>query len=65
MKFRVTEKAGKFVAGHMVTHGQYLELTEKQAEYELARGTIERLAAKVAEPKSGGKHGGKDSRGRR
>lgn len=37
----VTEKAGEWVAGKQVKPGQILNLTARQAEYELLLGVIE------------------------
>lgn len=39
-KYRVTERAGNWVAGKKVRPGDVLLLTEAQAEYELMRGVL-------------------------
>ncbi len=45
-RYAITEKAGRFVAAHRNTGvGMVLELTEKQAEYELHLGSLVALDA--------------------
>ncbi|SUA65585.1 Uncharacterised protein [Brucella anthropi] len=39
-RYRVTERAGLWVAGRKVRPGDILELSLQQAEYELMRGII-------------------------
>lgn len=56
-RYAITEKAGRFVAGQNNTGvGSVLELTEKQAEYEVSLGTLQPLDVakdEPAEPKTG------------
>ena len=43
-RYAITERAGRFVAGHTNTGvGTVLTLTEKQAEHELRLGTLVRV----------------------
>jgi hypothetical protein len=43
-RYAITERAGRFVAGHTNTGvGTVLTLTEKQAEHEVRLGTLIRL----------------------
>ena len=52
----VTEKAGDWVAGKRVNHGDILNLTDRQAEYELMRGIIKPAGpAAAAEADTGGR----------
>ena len=56
----VTEKAGDWVAGKRVNHGDTLHLTDAQAEYELLRGLI-----KLAGPAASADDAAKTDRARR
>lgn len=51
----VTDKAGQWVAGQRVEHGDTLMLTDRQARYELMRGIIKPVggAASAAEAEAG------------
>lgn len=48
--FRVTAKAGPWVAGQEVQPGAVLSLTEHEAEYELGLGYLIRLGASLPPP---------------
>ncbi|MCB1500825.1 MAG: hypothetical protein KDK07_13720 [Bauldia sp.] len=47
-RYAITEKAGRFVAGHRnIGVGMVLELTEKQAEHELRLGSLVALDTSI------------------
>ena len=46
--YRITDKAGQWVAGKRVRVGDVLELTERQAEHEFRLGTITPAGASQA-----------------
>ena len=52
--YRITEKAGVFLAGRRIGKSRTIELTEEEARYELLNGTI---ADPDAEPKPAAKKG--------
>ena len=52
--YRITEKAGVFLAGRRIGKARTIELTEEEARYELLNGTI---ADPDAEPRPAAKKG--------